>query len=192
MKSQGFGKKSPRLVLHGGYAAGWRVRADAAEIARREAMQTLILHGWGQNNPAFRQVFTSAFIPEGTPEQFRWMNELMRVSTSPQNAVRILEALSRVDVRDRLLMVQVPTLVLHSRNDGRIPYQLGLELAQIVQGGGCGHFHLALCDPRPLVWFCESQRPLRTAAGKNRAHDRRVRLPASSRWRPFSVFCSSK
>jgi pimeloyl-ACP methyl ester carboxylesterase len=119
-----------RLVLHGGYARGWRVGADAAEIARREALQTLTLHGWGQDNPAFRQVFTSAFIPEGTPEQFRWMNELMRVSASPQNAVRIQDALSRVDVRERLAMVEVPTLVLHSRNDGRIAYQKGLELAQ--------------------------------------------------------------
>ena len=118
-----------RLILHGGYAVGWRVSADLAEIARREAMQTLILHGWGQDNPAFRQVFTSAFIPEGTPEQFRWMNELMRISISPQNAIRLQNALSTVNIRDRLPMVRVPTLVLHSRNDGRISYERGLELA---------------------------------------------------------------
>ena len=108
---------------------GWRIGTDQAEIARREAMQTLILYGWGQDNPAFRQVFTSSFIPDGTPEQIRWMNELMRVSTSPQNAIRIQEGLSRVDIRDRLHMVRVPTLVLHSRNDGRISYQRGLQLA---------------------------------------------------------------
>ena len=114
-----------RLVLHGGYATGWRIDADSAEIARREALQTLILHGWGQDNPAFRQVFTSAFIPEGTPEQFHWMNELQRISISPQNALRLQEALATVDVRDRLALVQVPTLVLHSRGDGRIPYARG-------------------------------------------------------------------
>jgi len=118
-----------RLILHGGYAVGWRVSADLAEIARREAMQTLILHGWGQDNPAFRQVFTSAFIPEGTPEQIRWMNELMRISTSPQNAVRLQNATGTVDIRHRLAQVRVPTLVLHSRHDGRIAYQKGLELA---------------------------------------------------------------
>jgi pimeloyl-ACP methyl ester carboxylesterase len=118
-----------RLVLHGGYASGWRVRGDPAEIARREAMQTLILHGWGQDNPAFRQVFTSGFIPEGTPEQVRWMNELMRVSTSPQNAVRLQETLSTVDIRERLRLVRVPTLVIHSRHDGRVSYPRGLELA---------------------------------------------------------------
>ena len=25
--------------------------------------------GWGRDNPAFRQIFTSLFIPGGTPEQ---------------------------------------------------------------------------------------------------------------------------
>jgi pimeloyl-ACP methyl ester carboxylesterase len=75
-------------------------------------------------------VFTSAFIPGGTPEQFRWMNELMRMTISPENAVRLQQALADVDIRDRLAMVQVPTLVLHSRGDGRIPYAKGVELAR--------------------------------------------------------------
>jgi pimeloyl-ACP methyl ester carboxylesterase len=122
------------LILHGGYARGWRIGADLAEIARREALQTLILHGWGQDNPAFRQVFTSRFIPDGNPEHIRWMNELMRVTTPPENAVRIQENLSRVDVRDQLSKVNVPTLVIHSRNDGCIPYQRGLELAAGIPG----------------------------------------------------------
>jgi len=118
-----------RLVLHGGYAAGWRLIPDAADIARREALQTLILEGWGQDNPAFRQVFTSSFIPDGTPEQFHWMNELQRISISPENAVRLQNALGIVDIRDRLPLVTVPTLVLHSRWDARVAHARGLELA---------------------------------------------------------------
>jgi len=118
-----------RLVLHGGWARGRRVGADAEGIAQLDALHTLTLHGWGQDNPAFRQIFTSSFIPEGTPEQVRWMNELMRITTSPQNAVRLRRALDTVDIRDRLHLVQVPTLVLHSRNDAGIPYEKGLELA---------------------------------------------------------------
>ena len=117
------------LILHGGWATGMRVDADAAETAQLDALYTLMLHGWGQDNPAFRQIFTCRFIPEGTPEQFRWMNELMRVSTSPQNAVRIRKALEIVDIRRRLPLVQVPTLIIHSRNDAGIPYEKGLELA---------------------------------------------------------------
>src|SRR5262245_31579785 len=116
-----------RLILHGGYATGWRIGADLAEIARREAMQTLILHGWGQDNPAFRPMFTSAFIPDGKQEQVPWMHA--RLPISPQNAIRLQEALSHVNIRHRLPQVNVPTLVLHSRNDGRIPYRNGLELA---------------------------------------------------------------
>jgi pimeloyl-ACP methyl ester carboxylesterase len=121
-------------VLHGGYATGWRVDADPEEIARREALQTLIRHGWGQDNPMFRQVFTSGFIPDGTPDQFHWMNELQRISTSPENAVRLQNALGVVDIRDRLSRVQVPTLVLHSRQDARVPHDRGRELAAGIPG----------------------------------------------------------
>jgi pimeloyl-ACP methyl ester carboxylesterase/DNA-binding SARP family transcriptional activator len=117
------------LVLHGGWGTGWRVQSDPAQIASREALQTLMLHGWGQDNPAFRQVFTSRFIPEGTQEQVRWMNELMRISTTPQNAVRLQNALAVVDMRERLALVKVPTLVLHSRNDALVSYRRGLQLA---------------------------------------------------------------
>jgi pimeloyl-ACP methyl ester carboxylesterase len=52
-----------RLILCGGYARGWRKRDVAIDIAQREALETLVLHGWGRDNPAFRQVFTSLFIP---------------------------------------------------------------------------------------------------------------------------------
>ena len=55
-------------------------------------MLTLMRLGWGQENPAFRQMFTSQFIPGATKEQADWFNELQRVSTSPENAVRNLEA----------------------------------------------------------------------------------------------------
>ena len=54
----------------------------------------------------------------------------MRVSTSPQNAVRLQETLSTVDIRERLRLVRVPTLVIHSRHDGRVSYPRGLELAR--------------------------------------------------------------
>ncbi|MGA6999794.1 MAG: alpha/beta hydrolase [Pseudolabrys sp.] len=48
------------LVLYGGYARGWRRRGNAAEIEKADAVQTLMRHGWGQENPEFRQIFTLA------------------------------------------------------------------------------------------------------------------------------------
>ena len=119
-----------RLVLFGGYAQGWRVRADAAEIARREALLTLIESGWGMDNPAFRQVFTSRFVPGATSEEMNWFNDLQRVSTSAENAVRLINMFSMIDVTGLLPRVKAPTLVLHSRGDAGIPFAQGLMLAR--------------------------------------------------------------
>lgn len=123
-----------RMVLHGGYAKGWRERGNPSEIAKREAMQTLVLEGWGQDNPAFRQIFTSWYIPDGSPEQWRWWNDLQRISTSPENAVRLMTDLGKINVSHLLAEVSVPTLVLHSVNDAAVPFAAGRELASGIPG----------------------------------------------------------
>jgi pimeloyl-ACP methyl ester carboxylesterase len=123
-----------RLMLCGGYALGHRMRADAHEIAQREALDQLIKLGWGQDNPAFRQVFTSLFIPGGTPEQMQWFNELQRISTSPENAVRLSASFGVIDVSDLLAKVRAPTLVMHARGDARVPFDQGLRLAREIPG----------------------------------------------------------
>jgi DNA-binding SARP family transcriptional activator/pimeloyl-ACP methyl ester carboxylesterase len=123
-----------RMVLHGGYAKGWHARANPSEIARREAMLTLVREGWGQDNPAFRQIFASWYIPDGSLEQWRWWNDLQRISTSPENAARLMVALGKIDVTDLLPRVSVPTLVLHSVDDAAIPFSAGRELATSIPG----------------------------------------------------------
>jgi pimeloyl-ACP methyl ester carboxylesterase/DNA-binding winged helix-turn-helix (wHTH) protein len=123
-----------RLVLCGGYVLGHRKRANSHEIAQREALEQLIRLGWGQDNPAFRQVFTSLFIPGGTPEQMQWFNELQRISTSPDNACRLSAAFGVIDVSKQLSQVNVPTLVMHSRGDARVPFEQGLRLAREIPG----------------------------------------------------------
>jgi pimeloyl-ACP methyl ester carboxylesterase/DNA-binding winged helix-turn-helix (wHTH) protein len=119
-----------RLVLSGGYPQGWLRRGSAVEIAQMEALITLIRHGWGQDNPAFRQVFTSQFVPGGTPEEVQWFNDLQRISISPENAIRLMRMTGEIDVVDLLPRIAVPTLVLHSRRDARVPFEQGLILAR--------------------------------------------------------------
>jgi class 3 adenylate cyclase/pimeloyl-ACP methyl ester carboxylesterase len=119
-----------RLVLFGGYAIGWKKRAKTqAEKEAGEAMLTLMRLGWGQENPAFRQLFTSQFIPSGTKEQADWFNELQRISTSPEDAARNLMATGETDVTALLSKVNVPTLVMHSRHDARVPFEAGRRMA---------------------------------------------------------------
>jgi class 3 adenylate cyclase/pimeloyl-ACP methyl ester carboxylesterase len=123
------------LVLFGGYPVGWAKRAQsAAEKEKGQAMLTLVRLGWGQENPAFRQLFTSQFIPGGTKEQADWFNELQRVSTSPDDAVRNLIATGDTDVSALLGQVSVPTLVMHARDDARVPFDQGRRLAAGIPG----------------------------------------------------------
>ncbi len=117
------------LVLFGAYAAGWRIDATEELVREREAVMTLTETGWGRNNPAYRQIFSSTFMPGATPQELGWFNEFQRQTTSPANAVRFLSAFGDIDVRDRLQAVEVPTLVLHSRGDRRIPFEVGRDIA---------------------------------------------------------------
>ena len=117
------------LVLFGGYPAGWRIDTDDALVREREAIMTLTETGWGRNDPTYRQIFSSTFMPSATPEELAWFNEFQRQTTSPENAVRFLSAFGDIDVRNRLSEVNVPTLVLHSRGDRRIPLDVGRDLA---------------------------------------------------------------
>lgn len=123
-----------RLVLCGGFAKGWARRGSAADVARAEASVTLIREGWGQDNPAARQMFTSLIVPNATLEEMRWFNELERTSASPEMAVRLLYVLGGIDVTELLPQVAVPTLVLHSREDARVPFEHGLMLARTIPG----------------------------------------------------------
>lgn len=123
-----------KMILYGGYAAGWAKRGSAEERLRREAMVTLTQSGWGSDNPAYRQLFTNLYVPDATTEQKAWFNELQRKSASPENAVRIQRALSELDVRDLLERVAVPTLVIHARDDQVIPFSCAIELAERIPG----------------------------------------------------------
>jgi pimeloyl-ACP methyl ester carboxylesterase/DNA-binding SARP family transcriptional activator/tetratricopeptide (TPR) repeat protein len=122
------------LVLYGGYAQGWRKRADPAESAQREAMATLARQGWGQDNPVFRQLFTNLFIPGANQQQLAWFNELQRRTVSPENAYRLLQAFADIDVTDLLPQVKAPTLVMHARLDGVAPFESGRAFATGIPG----------------------------------------------------------
>jgi pimeloyl-ACP methyl ester carboxylesterase len=122
------------LVLCGAYTKGWRHRADAQDIEARTALLNLTRLGWGQNNPAFRQLFTTRFIPDAGSAEMKWFNDLQRVSTSSENAARLIDAFSRVDVRPLLASVRVPTIVFHAEHDGVVPFDEGRLLAAGIPG----------------------------------------------------------
>lgn len=122
-----------RLVLCGAYARGRAVRAMTDEEKRAAALDLdLARVGWGRDDPAFRQVFAAQFFPDGTRTDWAAFDELQRRTTSPQNAVRFLEEFARIDVRQYCGQVRCPTLILHSRDDHRVPMRFGEELAGLI------------------------------------------------------------
>lgn len=123
-----------KLLLYGAYARGTYQRGDPDKKRLYRALIELTRLGWGKDNPAFRQVFTSRFIPGASDEQVGWFNDLCRKTTSPEIAARLLETRARINVVDLLGQVQAPTLVLHSRNDDVIPISEGHILAAGIPG----------------------------------------------------------
>jgi pimeloyl-ACP methyl ester carboxylesterase/DNA-binding CsgD family transcriptional regulator len=121
------------LVLYGAFARGNALRGE--ESARQAAaLVELVRVGWGQENPAFRKLFASLFIPDANEEQVRWFSDLMRTTTQPEIAGRILAAVAQFDVHDRLAQIRCPALVVHARGDARVPFEAGRELAAGIAG----------------------------------------------------------
>jgi pimeloyl-ACP methyl ester carboxylesterase/DNA-binding SARP family transcriptional activator len=120
------------LILFGGYAVGWRIDATPEVTKEREAVIALTETGWGQDNPAYRQIFSSTFMPSATIEELNWFNEFQRRTTSPRNAARFLRAFGDIDVRHRLAQVAAPTLVIHSLRDRRMPVGIGRHIAATI------------------------------------------------------------
>jgi pimeloyl-ACP methyl ester carboxylesterase len=138
------------LVLVNAFARGWRHASSQAFIASVEAMKVLMGRGWDSETPAFRQLFEALLLPGANTLQSRAFDTMQRATTSPENAVRLLETFGRMDVRHRLAEIRTPTLVLHSRDDRFIPARLGQEVAAGIAGarfvGLTSNNHILLPD----------------------------------------------
>jgi pimeloyl-ACP methyl ester carboxylesterase len=122
-----------KLVLCGAYALGRAARAVSdAEKSAAALDLDLARVGWGRDDPAFRQVFAAQFLPDGSRADWAAFDQLQRRTTSSENAVRFLEQFATIDVREQARGVGCPTLILHSREDHRVPMHAGQELAALV------------------------------------------------------------
>jgi pimeloyl-ACP methyl ester carboxylesterase/DNA-binding CsgD family transcriptional regulator len=121
------------LVLFGGYLQGWRRRErDELRIQEHEAVVTLMRLAWGRDNPIFRRLVTQGFVPDGDEDLVRAYDELMRRTTSPENAARFEDAFGNLDVADLAPRVAVPTLVMHLDDDQQIPFWAGRAMAAAI------------------------------------------------------------
>ncbi len=125
-------KRVSRMVLYGSYARGRRKRAGEAGAGEAALDVELARIGWGRDDPSFRQVFTSQFLPDGSRADWDEFNELQRRTISPENAARFLETFADIDVTAEAPEVRCPTLIVHVRDDHRVPASAARELATLI------------------------------------------------------------
>ena len=122
------------LVILDGMSRGRLVRNPGAD-ERRMLMATvrLVLHGWGQDNAAFRQMFTTQFFPNASREQADAFNDLQRLSCTPEHARRLMLAFAVLDASPSLAQVRCPTLVMHCIGDARVTFDEGRFIASGIR-----------------------------------------------------------
>jgi pimeloyl-ACP methyl ester carboxylesterase len=122
------------LVLLGGFLRGRLKRPDPEQRKLCDALTLIIRDGWGSPNPVFRHFFTSNFIPDAPPEVAATFDELQRIATSPNNALRIWEMNIHLEATELAKQVRVPALVLHCEGDRVAPLEEGRHMAQVIPG----------------------------------------------------------
>jgi DNA-binding winged helix-turn-helix (wHTH) protein/pimeloyl-ACP methyl ester carboxylesterase len=119
-----------KMVLHGGFALGCNKRGGANEAEK--AWIAIMRQGWEDDNSALLRIFSSLWLPGASTEQIKWYANLLRTSTSMENAVRSRNTAAEIDVVDLLPRVSTPTLVLHCRYDNLTPFDEGRRIATSI------------------------------------------------------------
>ncbi len=122
-----------RMIFYGSYATAL-LDPTPEDLELDAAFEALIKVGWARPDSAFRRVFTSMMIPDATEEQLSWLDELQRVSTSPHNALVARRQRKRANVAGLLPRLDLPTLVLHSREDRMNDFADSRYLASAIAG----------------------------------------------------------
>ena len=120
-----------RLVLYG-TVLGRPPTPEGDQIVEEETYRNLIRVGWAREDPVFRRVFTSRFIPDATEEQMRWFDDLQRMATSPENAVASRIGRQEVDIIDDLHRIAAPTLILQALGDRSTTFENAPDVASLV------------------------------------------------------------
>jgi DNA-binding winged helix-turn-helix (wHTH) protein len=121
-----------KLVLHGAYAVGRNRRQSAQQREMADALIALMQQGWGDEHSAFMRMFSTRYLPSGSPEQITLMARLAFLSTSRENALKVMIESCETDVLDLLPKVRVPTLVLHCQHDSVVPFDEGRRVAMSI------------------------------------------------------------
>lgn len=133
-----------KLILVGAYVAGRRARARTDDERRAAELQIeMVRLGWGTEDPSLRMAFPPSLMPDAPPELWSQFAALMRRTTSATSAARLIETSSGFDVSHEATQLSCPTLILHARDEIRVPVDQARHLAALIPGS-----RLVLLDSR--------------------------------------------
>lgn len=149
------------LVLLGGYLAGLLHQSPSASaLAFHDTSLRLVELGWGRQDPAVQQFFTTRFIPDASPAEAQALNEQQRLSCGSQRAAQIMRARAMLDVRELAPLVRCPTLVFHATGDQIVPIERGRDLAEAIPGARFVALptrnHIPLAADAGFEHFCQA------------------------------------
>jgi class 3 adenylate cyclase len=123
-------EKVSHLILMGAAVASGE--DDLASNELLTAMVTIIKTNWG----SAVKVMSDMFLGEDASVETQQASAAyQRQSADPQDAAAMLSAApSTFDIAHLALQVQVPTLVMHARQDHAVPIEYGQRLAAMIPG----------------------------------------------------------
>jgi len=122
-----------RLILYG-TVCGDPVIRTPDEQAEEDTYLSMIRVGWAKEDPVFRRVFTTRFIPDATEEQLAWFDDLQRMSTSPENSAASRTARQQIDIVDEIPRITAPTLILQATGDRSTTFDNAVEVSGLIAG----------------------------------------------------------
>ncbi len=138
-----------RLAFYGSYS-GAHAAATPEDLEMYAAFEALIRVGWARPTSEFRRVFSSMMIPDGTEEQMRWIDDLQQRACDAETAVISRSQRQTQDSTWRLPELDLPTLVIHSREDHMNEFHHARALASQIRGarlvGLDSSNHIVLAD----------------------------------------------
>jgi pimeloyl-ACP methyl ester carboxylesterase len=121
-----------RLVLVGGYAEGFGVRADPEEIQRRETLLNLGRGYAPSDRTSFARMLGALYWPDASNEMMDWFVD--RLGTISVLSEQLQDVFRNIDLRPELAKIKAPALVMHSRGDRIIPSKCSETMAEQIEG----------------------------------------------------------
>lgn len=147
-----------RMILYGGYAAGFEVRGDPEEIRRRTSLLEMgrIYRDGGRD--IFGRMLGALYWPDARGEMIDWFNDRLGTIMGLNEALQ--DVFRSLDLRGELGAIAAETLIAHSRGDRIIPHACAEEMVRLIPGArllSCdSDNHMLLADEPAWLDFAQA------------------------------------